>query len=79
MKNGRMPEARVPRLRIERLNEEMVRAYAAMGPAERLAAGFAATTFVRARLTAHLGGTRPDWSEHQVAEEVARRWIRDTR
>lgn len=59
--------------RIERIDPALVPIYQRMTVPERLAASFAATRLVRARIRAHLGGLHPDWSTAQIETELARR------
>ncbi len=73
--NRLTPEA----ARFDRVDARLVPAYQAMDSRQRLAAGFAACALVRARLEAHLRGTRPEWSEEEVKAEIARRYLRDAR
>lgn len=62
-------------LRLELPDSALVQVYRRMTVTERLAAAFSATALVRARIEAHLRGTRPEWSEAEVQAEVARRWL----
>lgn len=42
-------------------------------PAERIAIGFSLWTSAHKILTSHLKTAHPDWDEHHVQEEVAKR------
>ncbi len=64
-----------PISRIELPHPLQIEAYRRMTPAERLAAGFAATAFVRERLFAHFAHQHPDWTAEQVRQAVARRML----
>ncbi|MFQ5690988.1 MAG: hypothetical protein ACE5HQ_12040 [Gemmatimonadota bacterium] len=60
---------------IELLHPEQVAAYRRMSSAERIAAGFAMTEFARQRLLAHFRDRHPDWTERQLQEAVAARFV----
>ena len=51
----------------------MVAVYRQMSVTQRIEASHSLTHLVRARLEAHLRGTRPEWTDAEVQAEVARR------
>jgi len=74
--NSRM-DARTPtQLRIEQLDPRVIKISRAKTPLERCAMAFAANQLVRERLQAPLRGAHPEWSEAEIAAEVARRVLR---
>ncbi|CAN5783103.1 hypothetical protein BH23GEM3_BH23GEM3_13440 [soil metagenome] len=61
--------------RIELPHPLQVEVYRRMSSAERLAAGFRSTEFVRGMLRARFTGLHPAWSAEQVEATVARRML----
>ena len=61
---------------IEVVHDDVARALRAKAPAERLAMIFAANRRMRTTIAAALRTWHPDWSDQQVAREVARRMSR---
>jgi hypothetical protein len=62
---------RVPE--IEVVDDDMARVLAAKSGAERLEIAFGMFRSARRMLTSHLRGEHPEWTDDQVADEVARR------
>jgi hypothetical protein len=60
---------------IELLDEDYAKVLRAKTPAERIAMGLEANRFVRLRLEGHLRTVHPDWSDGQIAAEIARRML----
>ena len=60
-------------LRIELPDKALIAVYQRMSPTERLAACLSTTAWLRRRVEAHVAGANPDWTESQVAAEVAKR------
>ena len=58
---------------IELLDEDYAKVLRGKTPAERVAMGLEANRFVRLRLQAHLREIHADWSDQQIAAEIARR------
>ena len=60
---------------IELLDDDYVSVLRSKTPAERIALGMDANRFVRLCLEGHLRTVHPDWSDQQVAAEIARRML----
>ncbi|MGH7539764.1 MAG: hypothetical protein ACRELC_02075 [Gemmatimonadota bacterium] len=63
--------------RLECPHPLQVAAYRRLTPAERLAAAFEMTRFVRAHLRSQLRARHPEWSDSRLSEEVAARFLGD--
>jgi hypothetical protein len=61
--------------RIELLEPEMVEMLRRKTPAEKLAIVFALNRTMRLRLEGYLRSAHPDWSDAEIAAEVARRML----
>jgi hypothetical protein len=64
--------------RIEVVDDAIAEILRRKTPAERLAIAFDCNRTVRQRLDAHLRSVHPDWSDAQIAAEIARRILRGT-
>jgi len=62
---------------IELLDDDYVKVLRGKTPTERIAMGLEANRFVRLRLEGHLRTVHPDWSDQQIAAEIARRMLMD--
>ncbi len=70
------PRRGPPPLRdIELLDDDYVNVLRSKTPAERIAMGMDANRFVRLCLEGHFRTVHPDWSDPQVAAEIARRML----
>ena len=67
------PFARKNRPRIELLDEAVVEVLRRKTPTERVAMVFDAERTMRLMLQARLHEQHPDWDDHRVAREIARR------
>lgn len=63
-------------MQIEILDDAVVDVLRRLTPAQRLAAVFDCNRTWRLRLAGHLRTRHPDWSDDQIAAEVARRMAR---
>ncbi len=63
---------------IEILDARVVEALRAMTPVRRIALGLEANRTARLVIAGHLRTLHSDWSEDQVAAEIARRMLRGT-
>jgi hypothetical protein len=64
--------------RIEILEPEMVELLRSKTPAEKLEMVFAMNRTMRLRLEGHLRTMHADWSDQEIAAEVARRMLHGT-
>ncbi len=64
--------------RIEMLEPEVVEMLRGKTAAEKVAMVFDAERTLRMMLEAHLKWRFPKWTEEQVREEIARRWLRES-
>lgn len=64
--------------RIEVIDDDMVPVLRAMTPAQRLAIAFDCNETMRLRLAGNLMTRHSDWTEEQIALEVARRMLGET-
>ncbi|MGQ0633153.1 MAG: hypothetical protein ACT4QC_00970 [Planctomycetaceae bacterium] len=62
--------------RIEVVDDAIAEILRRKTPAERLAMAFDCNRTVRLRLKGHLRSVHPDWTDAQIAAEVARRVLR---
>jgi hypothetical protein len=62
-------------LRVDRLDPDLVPVYRAMTPAQRVAAGLAATDLIRERLRAAIREAHPEWTDEAIAEAASRRML----
>jgi hypothetical protein len=70
------PKRGPPPLRdIEILEEDYVKVLRSKTPTERIAMGLEANRFVRLRLEGHLRTIHPDWTDADIAAEIARRML----
>ena len=63
---------------IELLDESIVEVLRRKTPVERVAMVFDAERTMRLVLESHLRGRHPEWSDEQVAQEIARRRNRES-
>jgi len=73
-----MPGVNMELSRIEVVDDAIAAILRKKTPAERLALAFDCNRTVRLRLTAHFQSVHPEWSDTQVAAEVARRILLGT-
>ena len=64
--------------RIERLDPAVIAMLRTKTPAERLAMGFASHDLVRLRLAGHFRTLHPEWTDEDVQDAIARRFLRGT-
>ena len=64
--------------RIEVLDPDVVAMLRNKTVAERVEMVFDAENTLRLMLDAHLKWRHPDWTDEQVREEIARRWLRES-
>ncbi len=70
------PKRGPPPLRdIELLDEDYAKVLRTKTPTERIAMGLELGRMVRLRLEGHLRTIHPDWSDQQIAAEIARRML----
>lgn len=65
--------SQVIQLRVERPDPVVVKALRGKTPAERCQLAFDSNRLVRERLRAHLSREHADWTDAQIAAEIARR------
>ena len=63
---------------VNQLDEDYAKVLRTKTPTERIAMGLEANRFVRLRLEGHLRTVHPDWSDQQIAGEIARRILYGT-
>ena len=63
---------------IELLDEDYAEVLRTKTPTERVAMALEANRFVRLRLEAHLRELHADWSDQEIAAEIARRMLYGT-
>ena len=63
--------------RIEMLEPEVVEMLRGKTAAEKVEMVFDAEKTLRMMLEAHLKWSHPNWSDEQVRQEIARRWLRE--
>jgi hypothetical protein len=77
----RIPEPPTPKhgppdpRNIEILDEDYANVLRGKTPTERIAMGLELGRMVRLRLEGHLRTLHPDWSDQQIAAEIARRML----
>lgn len=75
-------EKRKPRIpspeQIPLLDEAMVEILRRKTPAERVAMALELNDLVRLRIEGHLRTVHPDWTDKQIAAEIARRMSRES-
>jgi hypothetical protein len=59
--------------RIEMVDDLMAQILREKSPDERIEIGFKLWTSARKMLTAHLKSIHPEWDDHQISHEVAKR------
>ena len=60
---------------IERLDRRVAEIYRRMTPTERIALVLEGNDTMRTMLNARLRGDHPDWTDRQIADEIARRFL----
>ena len=64
--------------RIERLDPTIIAMLKSKTPAERLAMAFASHRMVRQRLAGHFRTLHPEWTNDEIQEAIARRFLSGT-
>lgn len=72
------PSAAKRRPCVEVLDDRVVEILRKKTPAERVAMVFEAERTMRQMLEAHLRWRHTDWNSEQIANEIARRWRRES-